>query len=120
MCEIAKQSGAFDAVPCNHWSAGGRGAVKLAQAVEKAASQKNSFKYLYSLEVRFLFVCFLVKACCISVGIKTRRTLQQSYLAYLGRGLSLLKITKARENKQSGLSNQRSRILAGNAHYLVH
>ncbi|NWI23474.1 C1TM protein, partial [Sula dactylatra] len=51
VCKIAKQSGAFDAVPCNHWSAGGRGAVKLAQAVEEAANQKNSFKYLYSLEL---------------------------------------------------------------------
>ncbi|XP_027746973.1 monofunctional C1-tetrahydrofolate synthase, mitochondrial isoform X1 [Empidonax traillii] len=51
VCKIAKESGAFDAVPCNHWSAGGRGAVQLAQAVEKAASQKNSFKYLYSLEL---------------------------------------------------------------------
>ncbi|NXI55334.1 C1TM protein, partial [Chloroceryle aenea] len=51
VCKIAKQSGAFDAVPCNHWSAGGRGAVKLAQAVQKAANQKNSFKYLYSLEL---------------------------------------------------------------------
>ncbi|KGL84266.1 hypothetical protein N309_15732, partial [Tinamus guttatus] len=51
VCEIAKRSGAFDAVPCNHWSTGGRGAVKLAQAVEKAAGQKNSFKYLYNLEL---------------------------------------------------------------------
>ncbi|NXY73963.1 C1TM protein, partial [Glareola pratincola] len=51
VCEIAKQSGAFDAVPCSHWSAGGKGAVKLAQAVEKAANQKNSFKYLYNLEL---------------------------------------------------------------------
>ncbi|XP_064025468.1 monofunctional C1-tetrahydrofolate synthase, mitochondrial isoform X3 [Pogoniulus pusillus] len=51
VCKIAKQSGAFDAVPCDHWSAGGSGAVKLAQAVEKAASQENSFKYLYSLEL---------------------------------------------------------------------
>ncbi|XP_062344850.1 monofunctional C1-tetrahydrofolate synthase, mitochondrial [Cinclus cinclus] len=51
VCKIAKESGALDAVPCNHWSAGGRGAIKLAQAVEKAASQKNSFKYLYSLEL---------------------------------------------------------------------
>ncbi|NXV78589.1 C1TM protein, partial [Atlantisia rogersi] len=51
VCKIAKQSGAFDAVPCNHWAAGGRGAVKLAQAVEEAASQKNSFKYLYNLEL---------------------------------------------------------------------
>ncbi|XP_054485164.1 monofunctional C1-tetrahydrofolate synthase, mitochondrial isoform X1 [Agelaius phoeniceus] len=51
VCKIAKESGAFDAVPCNHWSAGGKGAVKLAQAVEKAANQKTSFKYLYSLEL---------------------------------------------------------------------
>ncbi|NXC44111.1 C1TM protein, partial [Penelope pileata] len=51
VCEIAKQSGAFDAVPCSHWSDGGRGAVKLAQAVEKAANKKSSFKYLYSLEL---------------------------------------------------------------------
>ncbi|XP_021396284.3 monofunctional C1-tetrahydrofolate synthase, mitochondrial isoform X2 [Lonchura striata] len=51
VCKIAKESGAFDAVPCNHWSVGGKGAIKLAQAVEKAANQKNSFKYLYSLEL---------------------------------------------------------------------
>ncbi|XP_061234642.1 monofunctional C1-tetrahydrofolate synthase, mitochondrial isoform X1 [Neopsephotus bourkii] len=51
VCKIAKQSGAFDAVPCNHWSAGGGGAVKLAQAVEEAARHKTSFKYLYSLEL---------------------------------------------------------------------
>ncbi|XP_030412439.1 monofunctional C1-tetrahydrofolate synthase, mitochondrial isoform X8 [Gopherus evgoodei] len=51
VCEIAKRSGAFDAVPCNHWSAGGRGAVELAQAVRKAASQENRFKYLYNLEL---------------------------------------------------------------------
>ncbi|NWW70909.1 C1TM protein, partial [Climacteris rufus] len=51
VCKMAKESGAFDAVPCDHWSAGGRGAIKLAQAVEKAANQKNSFKYLYNLEL---------------------------------------------------------------------
>ncbi|NWV08865.1 C1TM protein, partial [Ptilonorhynchus violaceus] len=51
VCKIAKESGAFDAVPCNHWSIGGKGAVKLAQAVEKAANQKNNFKFLYKLEL---------------------------------------------------------------------
>ncbi|XP_074846492.1 monofunctional C1-tetrahydrofolate synthase, mitochondrial isoform X2 [Carettochelys insculpta] len=51
VCDIAKQAGAFDAVPCNHWSAGGRGAVELAQAVRKAARQEISFKYLYNLEL---------------------------------------------------------------------
>ncbi|XP_053238142.1 monofunctional C1-tetrahydrofolate synthase, mitochondrial [Podarcis raffonei] len=51
VCEIAKQSGASDAVPCSHWSYGGRGAVELAQAVRRAANQQNSFRYLYDLEL---------------------------------------------------------------------
>ncbi|KYO37695.1 hypothetical protein Y1Q_0021996 [Alligator mississippiensis] len=51
VCEIAKHSGAFDAVPCKHWSAGGKGAVELAQAVRKAANQKNNFRFLYNLEL---------------------------------------------------------------------
>ncbi|MEE6475095.1 hypothetical protein FKM82_010619 [Ascaphus truei] len=51
VCKIAKQTGAFDAVPCNHWSVGGRGAVELATAVKGAASQKNSFRHLYDLKL---------------------------------------------------------------------
>ncbi|XP_053567866.1 monofunctional C1-tetrahydrofolate synthase, mitochondrial [Bombina bombina] len=51
VCKIAKESGAFEAVPCNHWSVGGRGAVELAQAVKGAASQKTNFTYLYDLEL---------------------------------------------------------------------
>ncbi|XP_077206069.1 monofunctional C1-tetrahydrofolate synthase, mitochondrial isoform X2 [Paroedura picta] len=51
VCEIAKQSGASDAVPCNHWSDGGRGAVELAQAVRRATNQQNAFRYLYDLEI---------------------------------------------------------------------
>ncbi|XP_062980609.1 monofunctional C1-tetrahydrofolate synthase, mitochondrial [Elgaria multicarinata webbii] len=51
VCEIAKQSGAFDAVPSSHWSDGGRGAVALAQAVRRASNQPNSFRYLYDLEL---------------------------------------------------------------------
>ncbi|XP_008114881.2 monofunctional C1-tetrahydrofolate synthase, mitochondrial isoform X2 [Anolis carolinensis] len=51
VCKIAKESGASDAVPCNHWSDGGRGAVDLAQAVMRAASQPNHFRYLYDLEL---------------------------------------------------------------------
>ncbi|XP_069788370.1 monofunctional C1-tetrahydrofolate synthase, mitochondrial isoform X2 [Narcine bancroftii] len=51
VCEIAKDSGAYDAVPCNHWATGGRGAVQLAEAVRKAAEQKGNFKYLYDPEM---------------------------------------------------------------------
>ncbi|KAM8947231.1 monofunctional C1-tetrahydrofolate synthase, mitochondrial [Pelodytes ibericus] len=51
VCKIAKESGASDAVPCNHWSFGGRGAVELAQAVKEAARHDNEFAYLYDLEL---------------------------------------------------------------------
>ncbi|XP_070589809.1 monofunctional C1-tetrahydrofolate synthase, mitochondrial isoform X2 [Erythrolamprus reginae] len=50
VCDIAKESGAFDAVPCRHWSEGGRGAMELAEAVRRAANQQNNFRYLYDLE----------------------------------------------------------------------
>ncbi|KAJ1155992.1 hypothetical protein NDU88_008717 [Pleurodeles waltl] len=51
VCKLARESGAFDAVPCNHWAVGGRGAVELALAVKAAAQQKNSFKLLYDLDL---------------------------------------------------------------------
>ncbi|XP_048457375.1 monofunctional C1-tetrahydrofolate synthase, mitochondrial [Rhincodon typus] len=50
-CQIAKQSGAYDAVPCNHWTIGGRGSLQLAEAVRQAAEQKSSFDYLYDLKM---------------------------------------------------------------------
>ncbi|XP_060687034.1 monofunctional C1-tetrahydrofolate synthase, mitochondrial isoform X1 [Hemiscyllium ocellatum] len=50
-CQIAKCSGAYDAVPCNHWSIGGRGSLQLAEAVRQAADQKSSFNYLYDLKM---------------------------------------------------------------------
>ncbi|XP_068135649.1 monofunctional C1-tetrahydrofolate synthase, mitochondrial [Hyperolius riggenbachi] len=51
VCKIAKESGAFDAVPCHHWSFGGKGALQLADAVKGAASQDVNFRYLYDLEL---------------------------------------------------------------------
>ncbi|XP_058025598.1 monofunctional C1-tetrahydrofolate synthase, mitochondrial isoform X1 [Ahaetulla prasina] len=51
VCKIAKESGAFDAVPCRHWSEGGRGAMELAEAVRRAANQQSDFRYLYDLEL---------------------------------------------------------------------
>ncbi|XP_072121737.1 monofunctional C1-tetrahydrofolate synthase, mitochondrial [Mobula birostris] len=51
VCNIAKDSGAYEAVSSNHWAAGGGGAMQLAEAVRKAADQKSSFRYLYDLQV---------------------------------------------------------------------
>uniref|UniRef100_A0A915K9G7 formate--tetrahydrofolate ligase n=1 Tax=Romanomermis culicivorax TaxID=13658 RepID=A0A915K9G7_ROMCU len=50
--EFSLKEGAFDAVLCSHWSEGGRGALQLAAAVEKACSENTSknFRFLYPLE----------------------------------------------------------------------
>jgi len=41
----------MDAVVATHWADGGAGALKLAEAVIKAADQTSQFKFLYPLEL---------------------------------------------------------------------
>lgn len=51
--QASLDAGAFDAVVSNHWAEGGKGAEKLAEAVEKAcaATKSEDFKYLYDLNL---------------------------------------------------------------------
>ena len=49
--QAALEAGAMDAVVSTHWMDGGAGAVKLAQAVIKAAEKPSQFKFLYPLEL---------------------------------------------------------------------
>nr|XP_019953222.1 PREDICTED: monofunctional C1-tetrahydrofolate synthase, mitochondrial [Paralichthys olivaceus] len=51
VCQIAKECGASDAVPCHHWAQGGRGSLELAQAVNEAASRPSNFQFLYNREM---------------------------------------------------------------------
>lgn len=51
ICELAKQAGAFDAVPSTHWADGGAGAIELGKAVQKAAEAPSNFSFLYDTEV---------------------------------------------------------------------
>ncbi|KAI4875155.1 hypothetical protein NFI96_013026, partial [Prochilodus magdalenae] len=51
ICKMAKEAGAFDAVPCTHWADGGAGAVELGKAVQKAAEAPNKFSFLYNTEL---------------------------------------------------------------------
>lgn len=53
---LAKEHGAFDAVKCTHWAEGGKGALALAQAVQRAAQAPSSFQLLYDLKVSY-FLC---------------------------------------------------------------
>jgi methylenetetrahydrofolate dehydrogenase (NADP+)/methenyltetrahydrofolate cyclohydrolase/formyltetrahydrofolate synthetase len=49
--KIAEEAGAHAAVPSNHWSEGGKGAIELAEAVIDACEQPNDFSFLYPLEL---------------------------------------------------------------------
>jgi methylenetetrahydrofolate dehydrogenase (NADP+)/methenyltetrahydrofolate cyclohydrolase/formyltetrahydrofolate synthetase len=49
--QAAIEAGAEDAIICTHWAEGGKGAVKLAEAVVKAANKPSNFKFLYPLEL---------------------------------------------------------------------
>ncbi|XP_056284712.1 monofunctional C1-tetrahydrofolate synthase, mitochondrial isoform X1 [Pseudoliparis swirei] len=51
VCQMAKECGASDAVPCHHWAQGGRGSLDLAHAVNQAASRPNNFQFLYNIEM---------------------------------------------------------------------
>ncbi|KAL6942163.1 C-1-tetrahydrofolate synthase, mitochondrial [Hanseniaspora vineae] len=46
----AKEAGAFDAVPSNHWAEGGKGAVELAECVVEATAQPKNFEFLYDVD----------------------------------------------------------------------
>jgi formyltetrahydrofolate synthetase len=48
--KAAQEAGAEDAVVCTHWMDGGKGAVKLAEAVLKACEKPSKFQFLYPLE----------------------------------------------------------------------
>jgi len=49
--KAALEYGAMDAVVATHWADGGKGAIKLAQAVIKAAEKPSNFQFLYSLDL---------------------------------------------------------------------
>jgi methylenetetrahydrofolate dehydrogenase (NADP+)/methenyltetrahydrofolate cyclohydrolase/formyltetrahydrofolate synthetase len=49
--KAAVEAGAEDAIVCTHWMEGGKGAIKLAEAVIKAAEKPTNFKFLYPLDL---------------------------------------------------------------------
>ncbi|XP_074852460.1 C-1-tetrahydrofolate synthase, cytoplasmic isoform X2 [Carettochelys insculpta] len=49
--QLAKEAGAYDAVKCTHWAEGGKGAVALAQAVQRASQEPSNFKFLYDVQL---------------------------------------------------------------------
>ena len=48
---LAAETGAYAAVPTNHWAKGGEGAIALAEAVVSACEQPSDFQFLYPLDI---------------------------------------------------------------------
>ncbi len=48
--DYAREQGAFESVPTEHWTKGGEGAAAFAEAVVEACEQPNDFEFLYPLE----------------------------------------------------------------------
>jgi methylenetetrahydrofolate dehydrogenase (NADP+) / methenyltetrahydrofolate cyclohydrolase / formyltetrahydrofolate synthetase len=48
---MAAETGAYAAVPTNHWAKGGEGAIALAEAVVSACEQPSNFQFLYPLDI---------------------------------------------------------------------
>ncbi|HMK08135.1 MAG TPA: formate--tetrahydrofolate ligase, partial [Anaerolineales bacterium] len=48
--KAAVEAGAEDAIVCTHWMDGGKGAVRLAEAVIKACEKPTKFQFLYPLD----------------------------------------------------------------------
>ncbi|XP_044520789.1 C-1-tetrahydrofolate synthase, cytoplasmic isoform X1 [Gracilinanus agilis] len=51
VARLAKETGAFDAVKCTHWAEGGKGAIALAHAVQRASQAPSHFQLLYDVEL---------------------------------------------------------------------
>jgi methylenetetrahydrofolate dehydrogenase (NADP+)/methenyltetrahydrofolate cyclohydrolase/formyltetrahydrofolate synthetase len=51
VCKLALENGAYDATETTNWAQGGKGAIKLAQAVENACKSPSNFKFLYDLNL---------------------------------------------------------------------
>jgi len=49
--QIARDAGAYAAVPSDHWATGGAGAQELAEAVVRACEQPADFRFLYPLDL---------------------------------------------------------------------
>eukprot|EP00808_Paulinella_micropora_P016276 g10972.t1 len=54
VCKVAREAGAFDAISSCHFSQGGAGAVKLAEAVVKAANTPSEFNFMYDINQSIL------------------------------------------------------------------
>lgn len=66
----AKEAGAFDAVECTHWAEGGKGALALARAVQRASQAPSNFRFLYNVEVG---ICFITEMLCLYQLLKLLR-----------------------------------------------
>ncbi|XP_025105266.1 C-1-tetrahydrofolate synthase, cytoplasmic-like isoform X2 [Pomacea canaliculata] len=94
---IARSSGAFDAVICNHWAKGGAGAVELAEAVQRAAEQPSNFQFLYDVKLPIEEkIEIIAKKIYGADGIELQPLAQEQIARYKRQGFNDLPICMAK------------------------
>ena len=119
--KAALEFGAMDAVVSTHWADGGKGAVKLAEAVVRAAEKPSHFKFLYPVELSIKQkIETIAKEIYSADGVDYSPEAEEQIERYNRLGLDKLPICMAkthlsftadasRERRADGVPHQRAR-----------
>uniref|UniRef100_A0A8C3T0W1 C-1-tetrahydrofolate synthase, cytoplasmic n=1 Tax=Chelydra serpentina TaxID=8475 RepID=A0A8C3T0W1_CHESE len=95
--QLAKEAGAYDAVKCTHWAEGGKGAVALAQAVQRASQEQSNFKFLYNVELPVVEkIRIIAQQIYGAEDIELSSEAEQKVLVYTKQGFGNLPICMAK------------------------
>lgn len=95
--EYSKRNGAIDAVETNHFSEGGKGAIKLAKKVIDAAEVGHNFKFLYELDLSIKGkIEIIAKEMYNAKGVSYSKRAEKQIEKYTEMGLSKLPICMAK------------------------
>ncbi|KAM7164368.1 C-1-tetrahydrofolate synthase, cytoplasmic [Macrochelys suwanniensis] len=95
--QLAKEAGAYDAVKCTHWAEGGKGAVALAQAVQRASQEPSNFKFLYNVELPVVEkIRIIAQQIYGAEDIELSSEAEQKVLVYTKQGFGNLPICMAK------------------------
>ena len=101
----AIEAGAAEAIECNHWAEGGRGALELAAAVERAcaaaraeaAAGRSSFRFLYPLEASIKDkIATVAREVYGAAGVEYEPEAEKKIEAYAAAGYGTLPVCMAK------------------------
>ncbi|XP_061468349.1 C-1-tetrahydrofolate synthase, cytoplasmic isoform X1 [Rhineura floridana] len=111
---LAKEAGAFDAVKCTHWAEGGKGAVALAAAVQRASQAPSNFKLLYNVELPVLDkIRIIAQTIYGAEDIELLPEAEQKIILYTKQGFGSLPICMAKTHLSLSHDPERKGVPTG-------